>query len=110
MFFSKFHILNRLKSSNIISQLEALLNAIPMEITFVDEDNINRYFNEGSKVFKRPVMAIDREVFSCHPPKIEAKVRRIIEEFRIGTLDEVSVLPCLSIQTDTSSRIQDRNT
>ena len=36
-------------------------------------------------------MAIDREVFSCHPPKIEAKVRRIIEEFRIGTLDEVSV-------------------
>ena len=44
-----------------------------------------------SKVFKRPVMAIDREVFSCHPPKIEAKVRRIIEEFRIGTLDEVSV-------------------
>ena len=74
-----------------LSQLEALLNAIPMEITFVDEDNINRYFNEGSKVFKRPVMAIDREVFSCHPPKIEAKVRRIIEEFRIGTLDEVSV-------------------
>ena len=62
-----------------------------MEITFVDEDNINRYFNEGSKVFKRPVMAIDREVFSCHPPKIEAKVRRIIEEFRIGTLDEVPV-------------------
>ena len=73
------------------AQLEALLNAIPMEITFVDEDNINRYFNEGSKVFKRPVMAIDREVFSCHPPKIEAKVRRIIEEFRIGTLDEVPV-------------------
>ena len=36
-------------------------------------------------------MAIDREVFSCHPPKIEAKVRRIIEEFRIGTLDEVPV-------------------
>ena len=32
-----------------LSQLEALLNAIPMEITFVDEDNINRYFNEGSK-------------------------------------------------------------
>jgi len=74
-----------------LSQLEALLNAIPMEITFVDEDNINRYFNEGSKVFKRPVMAIDREVFPCHPPKIEAKVRRIIEEFRIGTLDEVPV-------------------
>ena len=36
-------------------------------------------------------MAIGREVFSCHPPKIEVKVRRIIEEFRAGTLDEVPV-------------------
>lgn len=36
-------------------------------------------------------MAIDREVFSCHPPKVEAQVRRIIEEFRNGTLDEVPV-------------------
>ena len=36
-------------------------------------------------------MAIDREVFSCHPPKIEQQVRRIIEEFRAGTLDKVPV-------------------
>lgn len=35
-----------------LSQLEALLNAIPMEITFVDEDNINRYFNEGQRYLK----------------------------------------------------------
>ena len=57
----------------------------------MDADNINRYFNEGPKVFKRPGMAIDREVFSCHPPKIEKQVRRIIEEFRAGTLDRVPV-------------------
>lgn len=74
-----------------IRQLTALLNSIPMEITFVDEDNINRFFNEGPKDFKRPMMAIDREVFSCHPPKIEPKVRHIIESFREGTLDEVPV-------------------
>ena len=36
-------------------------------------------------------MALGREVFSCHPPKIEQQVRRIIEEFRAGTLDEVPV-------------------
>ena len=51
-----------------LEQLTALLNTIPVEITFVDENNINRYFNEGPKLFKRPSMAIDREVFSCHPP------------------------------------------
>lgn len=74
-----------------LSQLTALLNTIPLEISFVDVDNINRYFNEGSKVFKRPGMALEREVFTCHPPKIEQKVRRIIEEFRAGTLDQVPV-------------------
>ena len=62
-----------------------------LEISFVDTDNINRFFNEGPKMFKRPGMAIDREVFSCHPPKIEQQVRRIIEEFRAGTLDKVPV-------------------
>lgn len=74
-----------------IAQLTAMLNTIPMEITFVDEDNINRFFNEGPKDFKRPGMAIDREVFSCHPPKVEQQVRRIIGEFRNGTLDKVPI-------------------
>lgn len=74
-----------------VAQLVAMLNTIPMEITFVDDQNINRFFNEGPKDFKRPKMAIDREVFSCHPPKIEAKVRMILNEFRAGTLDKVPV-------------------
>ncbi len=85
-----------------VAQLTALLNTIPMEITFVDADNINRFFNEGPKGFQRPGMAIDREVLTCHPPKVEAQVRRIIDEFRNGTLDEVPIWmekmesPCLS--------------
>lgn len=74
-----------------VEQLEAMLNTIPLEITFVDTDNINRYFNEGPKVFKRPGMALEREVFSCHPPKVEQQVRRIIGEFREGTLDKVPI-------------------
>lgn len=74
-----------------LSQLTAMLNTIPLEISFVDIDNINRYFNEGPKVFKRPGMALGREVFTCHPPKVEQKVRRIIDEFRAGTLDQVPV-------------------
>ena len=74
-----------------VPQLAALLNTIPMEITFVDADNINRFFNEGPKLFKRPGMAIDREVFSCHPPKIEPMVRGIIDDFRSGRRDRVPV-------------------
>lgn len=74
-----------------IEQLTALLNTIPMEITFVDADNINRFFNEGPKVFKRPGMAIDRDVFSCHPPKIEPMVWQIINDFRNDRRDCFSV-------------------
>lgn len=74
-----------------LSQLTAMLNTIPLEISFVDIDNINRYFNEGPKVFKRPGMALGREVFTCHPPKIEERVRRIIGEFRAGNMDQVPV-------------------
>ncbi|MCR5175738.1 MAG: PAS domain-containing protein [Anaerovibrio sp.] len=74
-----------------VDQITALLNTVPMEISFVDADNINRFFNEGPKVFKRPSMAIDRDVFSCHPPKIEPMVRKIIEDFREGRRDSVPV-------------------
>ena len=73
------------------NELIAMLNTLPVEITFVDKDNINRFFNEGPKVFKRPQMAIDREVFSCHPPKVEPMVRMIIGNFRDGKEDEVPI-------------------
>lgn len=72
-------------------QLTALLNTIPLEITFIDADNINRFFNEGPKVFKRPGMAIDREVFSCHPPKVELMVRSILDSLRKGQRNSVPV-------------------
>ena len=73
------------------NELIAMLNTLPVEITFVDKDNINRFFNEGLKIFKRPQMAIDREVFSCHPPKVEPMVRMIIGNFRDGKEDEVPI-------------------
>ena len=34
---------------------------------------------------------LDREVFSCHPPKIEPMVRQIITEFRSGRQSSVSI-------------------
>lgn len=74
-----------------VEQITALLNTLPMEITFVDEQDTNCYFNEGPKDFKRPGMALGRKVYTCHPPKIEQQVRRILQEFRQGTLDEVPV-------------------
>nr|MCR5416749.1 PAS domain-containing protein [Pseudobutyrivibrio sp.] len=72
-------------------QLRAVLNTIPIEISFVDENDINCFFNEGPKLFKRAGMAIDRDVFTCHPPKIEMMVRSIIDDFKSGARDSVSI-------------------
>lgn len=73
------------------AQLRAFMRAIGMEVTVVDECDINRYFNEGPKLFKRPGLALGRSVFSCHPPAIEPMVRSIIDGFKSGASDEVPV-------------------
>ena len=73
------------------AQLRAVLNTLPVEISFIDENDINCFFNEGPKLFKRAGMAIGRDVYSCHPPKIEMMVRSIIGDFKSGARDKVSV-------------------
>lgn len=77
--------------SMTVEQLTAMLNTIPMEISFIDANDINRYFNEGPKEFKRPLSAIGREVYFCHPPKVEPIVRNILESFKDNSVDSVPV-------------------
>lgn len=72
-------------------EIYGVLNTIPMELTFVDKDNTNRFFSNDCSLFKRPDMAIGRDVFSCHPPKIEARVRQVIQLLREGVQDSVDV-------------------
>jgi len=73
------------------AQIEAVLNTIPMEISFIDDQDINCYFNAGRKLFKRPQEAVDREVYSCHPPKYAAMARAIIGQLKSGEKDSVDV-------------------
>lgn len=75
------------------AELEAVLNTIPLELTFMDAENINRYFNDNGepKLFKRPLAALGREVWSCHPVKIQPIVRRVIETLRSGAENSVDV-------------------
>lgn len=74
-----------------LKELRRILNTLPMEITFVDFNDTNKYFNEGEKLFKRPMMSLGRPVYSCHPPKVEAMVKSIISDFKSGKRDKVQV-------------------
>ena len=74
-----------------LNELRWLLNTLPMEITFVDINDNNKYFNEGEKLFKRPMMSLGRSVYSCHPPKVEAMVKSLINDFKSGKRDKFQV-------------------
>jgi hypothetical protein len=63
--------------------LDAVLNALPVEISFVDENDTVRYFNKnGDRIFPRPPAVIDRKVQDCHPKKSLHKVSQILDDFK----------------------------
>lgn len=72
-------------------QLEAILNALPLDATFVDADDRVRYFTHGrERVFARSRAVIGRKVQFCHPPSSVDTVERILAAFRAGERDEAS--------------------
>ena len=69
--------------------LEAMLNTLPVDITFVDEKDQVRYFSQSSeRFFVRSKSVIGREVRNCHPQKSIEKVEQILDGFRSGTRDK----------------------
>ena len=77
-----------------VDQLEAMLDTLEIEITYVDENDINSYYNNpnDSKIFKRPQSSLGREVYSCHPPQALPKVKKIIGDLKAGLRDKVVVI------------------
>ena len=69
----------------------ALLNALPVDITFVDEENKVQYFNkEGKRLFARSRKIIGIKVQKCHPQKSIHVVNQILEDFRNNRRDSAN--------------------
>jgi len=69
-------------------ELSALLDSLPVDITFIDKDDVVRYFNQAQdRIFVRSPAIIGRAVQNCHPEKSVAIVNRILDEFKAGTRD-----------------------
>ena len=66
--------------------LAAILNTLPVELSFVDKDDRVLYFSHenGEKIFPRTRGAIGTAVQDCHPPKSVHLVNRILSDFRAG--------------------------
>lgn len=69
-------------------ELEALLNALPVDITFVDREDRVRYFNASAdRIFVRTPAVLGRRVQDCHPQKSVHVVEKILADFKAGRRD-----------------------
>ncbi len=71
-----------------VEELTAVLNSLPFDITFVDKNDLVKYFSEGKeRTFPRTKAIIGRNVSNCHPPASVHIVEKIVEDFKNGVKD-----------------------
>ena len=69
-------------------QLNLMLQFMPIDLTYVDENDRVIFYNRGeNRVFPRSAGIIGREVKFCHPPKSVDTVLQILAAFKKGTQD-----------------------
>lgn len=66
-------------------ELTAILNILPVDITFVDKNDKVKYFSQNKdRIFSRSRAIINRDVRYCHPPSSVDIVDKIINDFKTG--------------------------
>jgi len=74
-----------------IEQLKLIFNHLPVDITYVDENDEVRYFSTPKhRIFPRTIAVIGRKVHHCHPPESVHIVEKIVESFKNKTKDVAS--------------------
>ena len=72
-----------------MEELEAMMNSLPFDITFIDKEDRVKYFNQSKeRIFIRTKAIIGRKVQNCHPSKSVHVVEKILEEFKNGNKDK----------------------
>jgi len=71
-------------------QLSAILEAVPVDITFVDENDIVRLWNRHDKrIFQRPLSSLGKPIQQCHPDRALDELNQILSDLRSGQRDLV---------------------
>lgn len=73
------------------AELMAILNTVPLDMTFVDKNDKVKYFTQGTeRIFTRSRSIINRDVRLCHPPGSVHIVEKILEDFKSGKEEKSS--------------------
>lgn len=66
-------------------EINGMFNNLPFDITFIDKDDIVKYFTMGKeRIFPRTKAVIGRTVLNCHPPASAHIVEKMVEDFKAG--------------------------
>lgn len=69
-------------------EAEAVLDSLPVDISFIDKEDRVKYFNKTEgRIFVRTKAVIGRKVQLCHPQKSVHIVNKILEAFKTGKKD-----------------------
>ena len=75
-----------------VEEANLILNHLPLEITFVNKEDIFQYYNDSTPaekmIFKRTSSQVGRHVELCHPPKLLPRVKKIFSALRSGKKDK----------------------
>jgi len=72
-----------------IEELSAMLDTLPIDITFVDRNDTVKYFSQSKdRIFARTKAVIGRKVQNCHPPASVHVVESIVNDFKSGKKDK----------------------
>ncbi len=70
------------------AELQAILNTLPVDFTFVDKNEKVKYFSQGKeRIFHRSRAILNRDVKMCHPPSSVDIVEKILDDFKTGKED-----------------------
>jgi len=87
-FINKDGFIQAENSEITVDQALAIFNYLPVDITFVDEnDTVKFYSNPKDRIFPRSPAIIGRKVQNCHPPESVHVVEDIVNAFRKGERD-----------------------
>ena len=72
-------------------ELQAVLNSLTVDVTFVDATDTVRFFNQApQRIFTRTRAILGRKVQQCHPLDSVHVVERILKDFKAGKEDRAA--------------------
>ena len=73
--------------------LEAIFDTLPVEVSFVDNNDTVRYYSKGEeRIFRRTPAVIGKKVQDCHPQKSLYKVEQVVSDLKSGKRDVARIL------------------